>query len=95
MEKDNVEEITEQWLVDNKVEYDGLFLNASDKLQIAKENNIDIFIDDSFKNCKGIVDNTDIKVYMMNSRANENINDNKIERVYSWPELYNLINNIK
>jgi len=91
MKKDNVEEITKQWLKDNDVQYDGLFLNASDKLELVKENNIDIFIDDSFKNCKRIVENTNSKVYIMNSRANDGINDAKIRRVFSWPEIYDLI----
>lgn len=91
MKKDNVEEITKQWLKDNNVEYDGLFLNASDKLVLAKENNIDIFIDDSFKNCKLIADNTDAKVYIMTSRVNGSFNDEKIKRVFSWPEIYDLI----
>lgn len=92
MKKENVEEITRNWLQENNVEYDGLFLNASDKLSIAKENNIDIFIDDSFKNCKKVADGSDIKVYMMDSRANEQMNDEKIQRVFSWPEIYDLIN---
>lgn len=92
MRADNVEEITKKWLENNNIQYDGLFLNASDKLKLAKENNIDIFIDDSFKNCKNIVDNSDIKVYMMNSRVNESLNDDKIKRVFSWPEIYDLIN---
>ena len=92
MNGESVKDITEKWLKDNNIEYDGLFLNASDKLKIAKENNIDIFIDDSFKNCKKVADNSNTKVYMMNSRANEELNDEKIQRVYSWPEIYNLIN---
>ena len=91
MKKDNVEEITKKWLKENNVEYDGLFLNANDKLTLAKENNIDIFIDDSFKNCKSIADNTKAKVYMMTSRVNGNLNDDKIKRVFSWPEIYDLI----
>lgn len=92
MKNDNVEEITKQWLKDNNVEYDGLFLNASDKLELAKENKLEMFIDDSFKNCKKIADNTEIKVYMMNSRVNGSLNDEKIEKVFSWPEVYDLIN---
>lgn len=91
MKKDNVEEITKKWLKDNNVEYDGLFLNASDKLTLAKENNIDIFIDDSFNNCKKIADNTNAKVYLMTSRVNGNLSDEKIRRVFSWPEIYDLI----
>ena len=92
MPNDNVKEITKQWLAKNQIEYDELIINASDKLKIVQEKNIDVFIDDSFKNCKNIVDNTSIKVYMMNSRVNSNLNNEKIRRVFSWPEIYDLIN---
>lgn len=91
MPNDNIKEITEQWLKENNVEYDELVINASDKLQLIKEKNIDIFIDDSFSNCKNVAENSDAKVYMMTSRVNGNVNAGKIERVYSWPEVYNLI----
>ena len=92
MPNDNVKEITKQWLAKNQIEYDELIINASDKLKIVQEKKIDVFIDDSFKNCKNIVDNTSIKVYMMNSRVNSNLNNEKIRRVFSWPEIYDLIN---
>lgn len=93
MPNDNIQEITKQWLKENKVEYDELVINASDKLQLVKEKNIDIFIDDSFNNCKNIAENSNTKVYMMTSKVNGNFHDSKIERVYSWPEVYNLIEN--
>ena len=91
MPNDNIKEITKIWLDENKVEYDELIINASDKLELVKEKNIDIFIDDSFKNCKSIADNTDTKVYLMTSRVNGNLEDEKIKRVFSWPEIYDLI----
>lgn len=91
MPNDNVKEITEKWLEENKVEYDELIINASDKLKLVKENKIDVFIDDSFKNCKSIVDNTNAQVYMMTSRVNGSLEDKKIKRVFSWPEIYDLV----
>ncbi len=92
MPNDNIQEITKQWLKENNVEYDELIINASDKLQLIKEKNIDIFIDDSFNNCKNIAENTNTKVYMMTSRVNGSLNDENIKRVFSWPEVYSLIN---
>jgi len=92
MRADNVKEITEQWLRDNNVVYDELIINASDKLKIAQEKKIDIFIDDSFNNCKSIADETEAKVYLMNTKINEKLSAENIKRVYSWPEVYNLIN---
>ena len=88
----NTEQITKKWLIDNNVEYDKLIINASDKLKIIKENNIDLFIDDSYTNCKEVSENTNTHVYMMTSMINRNFKDEKIKRVYSWPEIYYLIN---
>ena len=89
---DNIQEITKQWLIENNVEYDELIINVSDKLKLVKEKNIDIFIDDSFNNCKNIAVNSNAKVYMMTSRVNGSFEDENIKRVYSWPEVYDLIN---
>ena len=88
----NTEQITKKWLIDNNVEYDKLIINASDKLKIIKENNIDLFIDDSYTNCKEVSENINTHVYMMTSMINRNFKDEKIKRVYSWPEIYYLIN---
>ena len=95
MPNDNVKEITAKWLEKNQVEYDELIINASDKLKLVKEKKIDVFIDDSFKNCKSIADNTNVQVYMMTSRVNGSLGDKKIKRVFSWPEIYDLLNNTK
>ena len=87
----DTKKLTENWLQENNVQFDKLFMNASDKVQLVKENNIDLFIDDSFNNCKQISENTNAKVYMMTSLVNKNLGDEKIKRVFSWPEIDNLI----
>ena len=92
-DNNNVENVTIKWLEDNKVIYDKLFLNAeaNRKVQIVEDNNIDIFIDDSFENCKDVSEKTKAKVYMMNTRANERFSLENIKRVYSWSEIEHLI----
>lgn len=92
MPNDDINQITKEWLKENNVLYDKLFTNASDKLKLIKENNIDLFIDDSFNNCKDIVDNSSAKVYLMNSRVNGSLEHEKMRRVFSWPEVDYLIN---
>ena len=91
MENNNVEEITKRWLENNKVVYDKMFLGANEKVNLVKDNKIDIFIDDSYQNCKDVSENTDAKVYMMNTRVNENFEISNVKRVYSWCELEHLI----
>ena len=91
----DIKGITEQWLTDNKIEYDELITNVSEKVQLIKQKKIDIFIDDSFNNCKKVVESTNAKVYIMDTRVNETCKDDRIERVYSWTQVYDLIKRIK
>ena len=92
MPNDNIKEITEKWLEENKVEYDELIINASDKLKLVQEKDIEIFIDDSVNNCKTLANNSNANVNMMTSRVNGSLEDEKIKRVFSWPEISDLVN---
>lgn len=91
MPSEDIKQITIEWLKEKELVYDELIINASDKVKIAKDKKIELFIDDSFGNCKELA-SSDIKVYMMNSKINEKLEDSKIKRVFSWPEIYDLIN---
>lgn len=91
MENGNTRELTLQWLKDNQVEYDGFIMNAEDKLKVIQDKQIDIFIDDSIDNCRKVAHESNVKVYLMDTRINENFQDDKIKRVYSWPHVYYLL----
>ncbi len=91
MENHNVKEITLEWLRNNDVQYDEFFMNADEKLKIVKDKNIDVFVDDSFDNCKSIAYGSNAKVFLMDTWVNKNLQDEKITRVYSWPHLYQKI----
>lgn len=95
MENDNVKEITLEWLRKNDVQYDEFFMNAEEKLKIVKDKNIDVFVDDSFDNCKSIAYGSNAKVYLMDTRVNQNLKDEKITRVYSWSHVYQEIKKLK
>lgn len=85
--------LTKEWLKENNVPYDKLIVNAENKVVAAKQENIDIFIDDSFKNCQMVTD-SGIKSFIMDSRVNRNLDDERIKRVYSWPHFYNVFKNM-
>ena len=91
-EDNNVEIITKKWLKEKNIVYDKLFLSAEDKVTLVENNKIDVFIDDSYQNCKDVSERTNAKVYIMNSRVNENFKIPNVKRVYSWCELDYLIN---
>lgn len=87
-DKDNgkILHITKQWLKQNNINYNQLFLGYLDKRNIIKENDIELFIDDSIKTCKEITE-MKIRTLIMNSRINKNIEEEKIERVFSWKDI--------
>lgn len=78
--------LTERWLEEQKINYDKLVVDANTKLGAAKENKLDVFIDDSFENCREIAYNG-IKTFIMDTRCNKNLEDSKIKRIFSWPHL--------
>ena len=63
-----------------------MFIGHEDKRKLVTENNIDIFIDDNYKTCKQISE-LNVRTLIMNSRLNQNIQDDKIERVFSWEDV--------
>lgn len=94
IENFDVEALTSKWLKENNIQYDELIINAQDKVKVAKEKKLDIFIDDAIKNCADMAE-TGIKTYMMDSIINLNYQNNKITRVYSWPHMYQEILKLK
>ena len=86
----NTNDITINSLQMNNILYDKLVINASDKLQVCKENEIEVFIEDSYETCKEL-EEFGIKTYLMTTKMNESIDSGNIERVNDWNEIYNKI----
>ncbi len=83
----NTEQITKDALEKNDIPYDKLIINASDKLKVCMEENIELFIEDSYDTCRKLTDNN-IKSILMTTKMNEKIEDNDITRVNNWDEIY-------
>lgn len=83
----DIRKLTKDWIDEYEVPCDKLIINAENKVIAAKSENVDVFIDDSFSNCKAVTD-AGIKSYLMDSRTNKGLKEERIERVYSWPHLY-------
>lgn len=88
--ENDVKEITKDFLKNNNIKYTNIIFNAKDKVTPCLDNNIDIFIDDSPNICR-LLNDVDIKAYLMTSITNKNIKIDNIERVNSWSEIYNKI----
>ena len=88
------ENITKETFRKYNIPYDKLIMNVDDKLKFCKENDVEVFIEDSYETCKNLQENG-IKAYLMTTKMNRNIVDEKIERVSSWNEVYEKITNLK
>jgi uncharacterized HAD superfamily protein len=75
--------VTKKYLDKNKVPYDELYTDITDKGKFCYENNIDLFIDDSIKNCN------DVLKYKINTIIFDNLynKDCNIKRLKNWLEI--------
>lgn len=85
--------ITEKWLEKKNIKYDKLIINSQNKLEIAKQEKIDLFIDDSIRNCE-MISSGNIKTYMMTTENNKYYENNNISKVNSWNEFYENIKEV-
>ena len=94
----NPYDMTKKWLKEKRIEYDKLILtdayknNKHAKTEKCFENNIDIMIDDSVRNCRDCIENN-ITTLLMDTPYNRAEKD--ITRVHNWKEIYEFITNYK
>ena len=80
--------ISENWLKKYNFNFDKMYVGIENKAEIAIKENINLFIDDSVRNCEE-VSAVGIKSYLFDSETNKHINQHdNIDRVYSWEEIY-------
>ena len=91
--KEFIESITKEWLKSNDIYYDRIFFTPEDKLNVCINNNISIMIEDKVDNINKI--STKLPVICFNAGYNEICEGEKIYRVYSWYDIYNIIKSIK
>lgn len=90
----NTEEITKKFLSKNNISYEKLIINAKDKWKVCKEEQIDIFIEDSYETCCEL-SKQGIKCILMTTKMNEKIDAGNIPRVHDWKEIYSIIKTLK
>lgn len=81
------------WLKRNEIEYDKIIFSPEDKLDICKENNIDIMIEDKPANIEKI--STLIPVICFHAGYNKNCIGDNIIRCYSWYDVYSKVNRME
>lgn len=83
------EKITIEFLKENNIKYSKIIFNSFDKTNDCKENNVELMIDDSIKNCE-LIKNIGIKTFVYTSDVNKKMNT-EIERIENWLELEDYI----
>lgn len=83
----DVYNITLAWLDKNNIPYDKLIIEGGDKGVFAKEENIDIFIDDNLNNCIECENVGIPAIRFCNELSEKSTND--------WLEVYEMIKNLK
>ena len=91
--KDEVKNITEQWLKEKEINYDKIIYTSGSKLPYCVGNYIEIMIEDSPQNISNL--SPKIPVICFNNIYNENVQGENIIRAYSWYDVYNKINLMK
>ena len=86
------QEIVLNWLKNNHINYDKIIFSPEDKLDICKENNIDLMIEDKVDNINNI--SKIIPVICFHAGYNKDCKNSNIIRCYSWYDIYSKINKL-
>lgn len=73
------------WLKRHNINYDKIILSPEDKLEICKQNNIDLMIEDKSRNIELI--SSEIPVICFHANYNESCNGPNVYRCYSWYDI--------
>ena len=85
--------IVKKWLEQYKIYYDKIIFSPDDKVEVCKENKIDIMIEDSPKNIMQI--SSHIPVICYNARYNQKCAGENIIRCHSWYDIYEKISEMR
>jgi len=86
--------IAEKRFKEKELKFDKYYWAINNKLEICKQENIDIMIDDYYKTCKSISENK-IKTLYFREYPNYELEENEyLKEVHNWGEIYRYIHEI-
>lgn len=92
LRSDYTKEVTKKWLELNNIKPTKVIFSTSSKLEICRNEQIDLMIDDMPFNILEI--SKEIKCFCYNAIYNEDISGDNITRCYSWEDIYYKIKEI-
>ena len=78
-------------LDENNIKFDKYYWNIKDKLEVCKKENVDIMIDDHWKNIKRLSDNKVKTLYFRDTNLKILEENEYIKEVNNWGEIYRYI----
>jgi len=78
---------------ENNIEFDKYYWNINDKLEICKNENIDIMIDDDWKIIKKLSENNIKTLYFRDTNLVKLEENEYLKEVNNWGEIYRIIKN--
>lgn len=82
-------------LDENNIKFDKYYWNVKDKLEICKKENVDIMIDDHWKNIKSLSDNQVKTLYFRDTNLKKLEENEYIKEVNNWGDVYRAIKGIE
>lgn len=82
-------------LGENNIKFDKYYWNVEDKLEICKNEKVDIMIDDDWKIIKRLADNQVKTLYFRDTNLMELEENDYIKEVNNWGEIYRYIKKIQ
>lgn len=82
-------------LKENNIKFDKYYWNVEDKLEICKNEKVDIMIDDDWKIIKKLADNEVKTLYFRDTNLMKLEENEYIKEVNNWGEIYRYIKNKK
>lgn len=83
---------TKKWLKNKGIKYHKIAFGIVEKGQYCKDNKVDLFIDNDYKNIESAT-NLGVRSLLMADEYNKDID--KYDMVYSWKDIYDIVNGVK
>ena len=80
-------------LNENNIKFDKYYWNTSDKLEVCKNEKVDIMIDDNWKIVKNLADNQIKTLYFRDTNLMKLEENEYIKEVNNWGDIYRIMKN--
>lgn len=74
---------------------DKYYLGIKDKLAICKQENVDVMIDDNYRNCLKVSEGGILTLYFVDGGMKNLEENDKLKMVYNWGEIYRIITKLE